>query len=95
MSDMSEKDAEGCVAPAGGPVVPKETEAGSNSEDARKDEATMSVMVGKEAPDFEASAYHEGGFIRCGACGGLSGCNRLSLGTDLRPGLPSRKPQFA
>ena len=25
-------------------------------------EASMSVMVGKEAPDFEAAAFHEGGF---------------------------------
>jgi alkyl hydroperoxide reductase subunit AhpC len=26
------------------------------------DEAKMTVMVGKAAPDFEAAAYHEGGF---------------------------------
>jgi alkyl hydroperoxide reductase subunit AhpC len=27
-----------------------------------REETKMHVTVGKEAPDFEASAYHEGGF---------------------------------
>jgi hypothetical protein len=55
------KKAEGCVAAAAGPVVPK---AGGGSEQAReaKEEAKMQVMVGKEAPDFEAAAFHAGGF---------------------------------
>jgi len=57
-----EKAKEGCVAAAAGPV-----DGGSAGEpeapgEAQKKESKMRVMVGKEAPDFEASAYHEGGF---------------------------------
>ena len=52
---------EGCVQPAGGPVVPK-TDAGSRQLDDTREEAAMHVSVGKEAPDFEAGAFHEGGF---------------------------------
>jgi peroxiredoxin (alkyl hydroperoxide reductase subunit C) len=61
---MSAKKPEGCVSAAAGPVGPKpkpeQTPAGPPEGGGK--ETRMSVMVGKEAPDFEASAYHEGGF---------------------------------
>jgi hypothetical protein len=56
---MSEdKKVEGCVAQAAGPMVPRVTEGSERT----REEATMNVMVGKQAPDFEAAAYHEGRF---------------------------------
>jgi hypothetical protein len=65
---MSEdKGAEGCVAKAAGPVVP-ESSAPSGQDESTQNrsqsggEDKMNVTVGKQAPDFEASAYHEGGF---------------------------------
>lgn len=56
-----DKKVEGCVAPAAGPVVPKATK-GSDQPSEIREEMNMDVTVGKEAPDFEAAAYHEGGF---------------------------------
>ena len=52
---------EGCVQPAAGPVIPK-NDGDSQQPDGNKGESKMNVMVGKEAPDFEAAAYHKGGF---------------------------------
>ena len=55
---------DGCVVPARGPIMPA-VEEGSQAPTAQvdsKEKTTMTVMVGKEAPDFEASAYIEGGF---------------------------------
>lgn len=60
---MTDKKPVGCVQPAAGPVGPKPPEpAAVESKPFEAKEAIMRVMVGKEAPDFEASAYHEGGF---------------------------------
>lgn len=64
---MSEdKGAEGCVASAAGPVVDlpgnERQEGGQEKEPTRGEKKQMRVTVGKQAPDFEASAYHEGGF---------------------------------
>jgi peroxiredoxin (alkyl hydroperoxide reductase subunit C) len=56
-----DKKAEGCVAAAAGPVAP-ETSRGSQRESETAKEEKMSVMVGKQAPDFEASAHVDGGF---------------------------------
>jgi peroxiredoxin (alkyl hydroperoxide reductase subunit C) len=56
---------EGCVASAAGPVGPAAEPAAEPAQDARtqsKEEAKMQVMVGKPAPDFEAAAFHQGGF---------------------------------
>lgn len=53
---------EGCVAVAAGPAPmrpPKET---SEANALPKENTRMQVMVGKEAPDFEAAAFHKGGF---------------------------------
>lgn len=54
---------DGCVVPARGPIKPvsEESEQPLTAQEDSK-ETTMTVMVGKEAPDFEASAYFEGGF---------------------------------
>ena len=52
---------EGCVKPAGGPLVAK-SEAGGAAP-ARTQEVKMSTArVGHEAPDFEATAFTGGGF---------------------------------
>lgn len=55
------KKAEGCVAPAAGPVAPKQSQGAEPNHNLRE-EARMSVKVGKEAPDFEAAGYLAGGF---------------------------------
>lgn len=59
MSEEGKGKVEGCVVPAKGPV--KQAPAAATPVEPRK-ETQMSVMVGKEAPDFEASAFHGGGF---------------------------------
>jgi peroxiredoxin (alkyl hydroperoxide reductase subunit C) len=59
---MAEKKHEGCVSPAGGPIVPKSEDQEPHADRDLGEGAKMSVMVGKEAPDFEAPAFHEGGF---------------------------------
>ena len=59
---MPETKAEGCVAAAEGPIVANAAGNGSNEQHVTKKETNMSVMVGKEAPDFGATAYHLGGF---------------------------------
>lgn len=52
---------EGCVKPAGGPIGHDQPEQKSIvSQDERSQE--MLVKVGKPAPDFETSAYANGGF---------------------------------
>ncbi len=59
---MSEENVvEGCVSTAAGPVVPKAT-GGSEQAGQAREEMKMQVTVGKEAPDFEAAAFSEGGF---------------------------------
>lgn len=60
MSDT--KSPEGCVAPAPGPLAPAAPKPAAAHGTEPEQEETMSVSVGKEAPDFEAAAYHEGGF---------------------------------
>ncbi len=55
----------GCVASAAGPVGPAAEPATTQAQDApmqNPQEAKMQVMVGKPAPDFEAAAFHQGGF---------------------------------
>jgi len=61
---MADEKQEGCVSVAEGPITPKSgAPTGLRaSEGIVEKEVGMQVMVGKEAPDFEASAYHEGGF---------------------------------
>ena len=61
---MTEEELQGCVEPAEGPVVPEaeQEQSVSGTPSASKEVMKMRAMVGKEAPDFGASAYHEGGF---------------------------------
>jgi hypothetical protein len=58
---MTQNKKEGCVAPAAGPLA-LEKEQGKPETVESDEEKKMSVMVGKEAPDFDAAAYFEGGF---------------------------------
>jgi len=57
---MSEQ-AEGCVTPSTGPIldIPETLEA---SPVAEKEVSMTLARVGEPAPDFELSAFHEGGF---------------------------------
>ena len=57
---MTEK-VEGCVEPSQGVISPQED--GEDRENTTVQEVKrMTARVGKAAPDFETSAYHEGGF---------------------------------
>ena len=60
---MSE-EAVSCVQSARGPLVSPEspTPAAGESQAASKEEQMTMARMGKEAPDFEASAYVDGGF---------------------------------
>jgi peroxiredoxin (alkyl hydroperoxide reductase subunit C) len=52
---------DGCVKPAKGVIGLSETKA-SQTTLFQKEELKMMARVGKPAPDFEASAYIDGGF---------------------------------
>ena len=52
---------DGCVSPAKGPISKPEGKPSTPSQ-VYKEEPKMIAQVGKPAPDFEASAYFEGGF---------------------------------
>ena len=52
---------EGCVQPSKGPIGTPESKT-TSAEQGQKEEVKMMAKVGHEAPDFEASAYFEGGF---------------------------------
>jgi len=56
------KKPEGCAKPAGGPLVPREEKERPAAEPAEGVQRKMLAQVGKEAPDFEATAYVGGGF---------------------------------
>ena len=57
---MAEK-VEGCVEPSKG-VIGMEEETVESEKPAVKEVRKVQARVGKPAPDFETSAYHEGGF---------------------------------
>lgn len=52
---------DGCVKPAKGPIGMQEAKGGL-SIPVQREEFKMIAKVGKPAPDFEASAFVEGGF---------------------------------
>jgi hypothetical protein len=59
---MSE-EAISCVQPAKGPLLPPKPSSIQSASETQAKEVKMSVArVGQEAPDFEASAYFDGGF---------------------------------
>jgi len=61
VSDSNEKS--GCVSPAAGPIASSESDIGPAApETDHQEEERMQVTIGKEAPDFEASAFVDGGF---------------------------------
>jgi hypothetical protein len=54
---------DGCVKPVKGPILPPEAvEAALSGTQERRELLKMVARVGKPAPDFEASAYADGGF---------------------------------
>ena len=57
------KPVDACVKPARGPILGEDAEVSpAQSEVMREDKLMTLARVGHPAPDFEASAYVEGGF---------------------------------
>ncbi len=52
------KEKDSCVKPAKGPIVPESASAEPAAAEVKKEKVSM--YVGKEAPDFETSAYIQG-----------------------------------
>jgi len=61
---VAEKKKESCVQPSKGPIleIPAETAESSGSVPPTKEVTKMLAKVGKPAPDFELSAFQNGGF---------------------------------
>lgn len=57
---MPEKLKDGCVKPAGGPILPTPEAAAQEISLPIQEKDKMLARVGKEAIDFEATAYMEG-----------------------------------
>ena len=53
---------DGCVKPSRGPIGAPKEEAGEAIQTSQKEGIVMMAKVGKQAPDFEASAYVDGAF---------------------------------
>ena len=53
---------DGCVVPAQGPITPSSGEKSADEPQVKQEVKKMSVRVGQPAPDFEASAFIDGGF---------------------------------
>jgi hypothetical protein len=53
---------DGCVKPSKGPIMPVEKTVSQIPDSAIKEVPRMQARVGKPAPDFELSAFVEGGF---------------------------------
>jgi peroxiredoxin (alkyl hydroperoxide reductase subunit C) len=53
---------DGCVKPSRGPIGVPKADAGEVIQNSQKEGVVMMAKVGKPAPDFEASAYIDGGF---------------------------------
>ncbi len=54
---------DGCVKPSKGPIAPIDLQVIQGSAEAKtKEVSKMLARVGKQAPDFELSAFFEGGF---------------------------------
>lgn len=52
----------GCVQPAGGPIRAQASPTDRAPANALEETTMMQARVGHEAPDFEATAYVDGGF---------------------------------
>jgi peroxiredoxin (alkyl hydroperoxide reductase subunit C) len=57
---MAQKD--GCVKPAKGPIGTPDATKSTSEQQVVKEGPKMIAQVGKPAPDFEASAFVDGGF---------------------------------
>jgi peroxiredoxin (alkyl hydroperoxide reductase subunit C) len=53
---------EGCVSAAAGPIVPDSGNGGDDAPAISERRQIVTAQVGKPAPDFEATAYKDGGF---------------------------------
>ncbi|NQT73170.1 MAG: redoxin domain-containing protein [Chloroflexi bacterium] len=53
---------DGCVSPAKGPIPPEAEESAPMQNQTQKGVSKVIARVGKPAPDFEASAFIDGGF---------------------------------
>ncbi len=53
---------EGCVKPTAGPIVEETISAPAENLPEKKEVSMPLARVGKPAPDFELSAFHQGGF---------------------------------
>ncbi len=53
---------DGCVKPSKGPIGLEAPQSGNGSNPVAKEAPKMIARVGKAAPDFELSAYLDGGF---------------------------------
>lgn len=53
---------EGCVSPAPGPIEEPEAEQSTDTPENKRKEPAMTARVGHPAPDFEATALHQGAF---------------------------------
>jgi hypothetical protein len=51
-----------CVQPSAGPIGIEEETSSADMKPAKGEERKMIAQVGKPAPDFEATAYLDGGF---------------------------------
>jgi len=51
---------QGCVQPAAGPILPEPETIETPSQQTKSQEVAMLARVGKEAPDFEATAFVAG-----------------------------------
>jgi peroxiredoxin (alkyl hydroperoxide reductase subunit C) len=51
---------DGCVKPAGGPIMPEQPSERETGDRPVKEVVTMRAVVGSEAPDFEANAFVSG-----------------------------------
>jgi peroxiredoxin (alkyl hydroperoxide reductase subunit C) len=51
-----------CVKPARGPIMPASEEKTEEQAKTSKEVLKMTARVGKQAPDFEAGAFIDGGF---------------------------------
>jgi len=56
-----EEPKDGCVSPARGPIGAPDAKE-SPVEQTKEEKFIMTAQVGKPAPDFEANAFHDGGF---------------------------------
>jgi len=55
------EEKEGCVTPTKGPILQEKNV--NDEKSIKKEEVSMvQAKVGKTAPDFELSAFHQGGF---------------------------------